>query len=56
MSPSPYDWADEDSGDDYFWIEADEMEEFRKNVNLLAWVSGVAIAGLAALNAWFWLS
>ena len=53
MSPSPYDWRSEE-GDEYIWIEADEMADFRRNVTVLTVLSSVTVAGLTALNVWLW--
>jgi hypothetical protein len=54
MSPSPYDWADEQSGDDYIFIDSEEMGEFEKVVwwgvgALLATLAVLAIANVALL-------
>lgn len=54
MSPSPYDWSRENEGDDYIFIDSDEMDDFEKVVwwgvgALLATLAVLAIANVALL-------
>jgi hypothetical protein len=43
---SPYDWQKEDEGDEYFWIDSDEMADYEK---IVWWGVGALLATLAVL-------